>query len=127
VDQFADATRDHQWIHVDRERAARSRFGGTIVHGYLILSLGPWLVRQVLDLSDVTMSINYGLDRARFISPVRVGEALQLRVNVTDVRVVSDEVARLHIRYTFERTSPVEPVCVADVISQLQFAGSDAG
>ena len=73
VDQFADATGDHQWIHVDVERAKDGPFGGTIAHGYLTLSLIPWLSAQVIDLQTSGAKLNYGVNKVRFPNPVRVG------------------------------------------------------
>jgi acyl dehydratase len=81
IDRFADATGDHQWIHVDRERAAQGPFGTTVAHGYLLLSLLPIMVRETISLSDVQMGINYGSDRIRFTAPVPAGA--RVRVHAT--------------------------------------------
>jgi acyl dehydratase len=86
VDGFADATEDHQWIHVDPERAAGGPFGTTIAHGYLTLSLVPHLLDELLTISDQARGTNYGIDRLRFTSPVSVGSRIRLHgrlVNVT--------------------------------------------
>ena len=80
IDGFAETTDDHQWIHVDRERAAGGPFGGTIAHGYLTLSLLPTLTRSLLTVSDATVSVNYGLDRLRLTAPVRAGKRVRARV-----------------------------------------------
>jgi acyl dehydratase len=79
INLFADATDDHQWIHVDQEAAAQGPFGGTIAHGYLSLSLLPGLLSEVLTVENARMGINYGMDRVRFTAPVPVGS--QVRVN----------------------------------------------
>ena len=79
INLFADATDDHQWIHVDQEKAAQGPFGGTIAHGYLSLSLLPGLLSEVLTVENARMGINYGMDRVRFTAPVPVGS--QVRVN----------------------------------------------
>lgn len=84
VDAFADATGDHQWIHVDRERAERGPFGGTIAHGYLTLSMLPVLMQQLLTVTDSAMGINYGLDRLRLTSPVPVGSKIRARGKLLD-------------------------------------------
>jgi acyl dehydratase len=78
VNQFADATGDHQWIHVDEQRAAEGPFGGTIAHGYLTLSFVGALMQRVFVIEDAGMGVNYGLDRVRFTSPVKVGARVRL-------------------------------------------------
>ncbi len=85
VDRFADATGDHQWIHVDPERAAAGPFGGTIAHGYLTLSLIPVLVGSLLRVGGVSMGVNYGSNRVRFTSPVRVGSELRAGATLASV------------------------------------------
>src|SRR5688572_6157270 len=85
VDAFADATGDHQWIHVDVERAKAGPFGGTIAHGYLTLSLVPWLGSQVFALETPGAKLNYGVNKVRFPSPVRVGSRVRARVSVAEV------------------------------------------
>jgi acyl dehydratase len=81
IDRFAEATGDHQWIHVDRERAARGPFGTTVAHGYLLLSLLPLMVRETISVSDAQMGINYGSERIRFTAPVLSGA--RVRVHAT--------------------------------------------
>lgn len=85
VDRFADATDDHQWIHVDPERAADSPFGGPIAHGHLTLSLVIPLFSQILVIEGVSVSINYGMNKVRFISPVPVGSRIRLAATVLEV------------------------------------------
>ena len=82
VDQFADATGDHQWIHVDPEMAKQGPFGTTVAHGYLSLSLLPMLMSQVMAVSDARMGLNYGTDRVRFTNPVPVGSRVRLRARL---------------------------------------------
>jgi acyl dehydratase len=84
VDRFADATGDHQWIHVDRERAADGPFGGTIAHGYLTLSMLPALMARLLEITDSAMGVNYGLDRLRLTAPVPVGGKIRARGRLLD-------------------------------------------
>jgi acyl dehydratase len=84
VDLFAEATGDHQWIHVDRERAAQGPFGGTIAHGYLTLSMLPALMAQLLEITDSAMGVNYGLDRLRMTAPVPVGSKIRVRGRLLD-------------------------------------------
>jgi acyl dehydratase len=82
IDLFADATGDHQWIHVDRERAASGPFSGTIAHGYLSLALIPGLLDQVLEVPDAKMGINYGIEKIRFTSPVPSGSQVRLKARM---------------------------------------------
>ena len=82
VNRFADATLDRQWIHVDPEAAAKGPFGGTVAHGYLTLALLPYLVAQVLSISDARMGINYGTEKIRFTAPVPVGSAVRLKARL---------------------------------------------
>ena len=113
VSMFADATGDHQWIHLDQERAAAGPFGGTIAHGFLTLSLGPMLVSEVLKVAGAGMSINYGLNRVRFPAPLPVGS--RVRADVTCGAV--DEVPgglQVVLAVTFEAEGGGKPVCVAE-------------
>jgi acyl dehydratase len=82
IDQFAEATHDHQWIHVDPEMAAQGPFGTTVAHGYLSLSMLPYFVSQVLNVSDVRMGINYGTEKIRFTAPVPVGSQVRLKATL---------------------------------------------
>jgi acyl dehydratase len=121
VSAFAEATLDRQWIHLDRERAANGPYGTTVAHGFLVLSLGPHLVREVLDLSALQAGINYGVNRVRFPSPTPVGARLRLRVVIREVTALTNG-ARVTMEYSFEREGSDRPVCVAEVISQMMFA-----
>ena len=115
VDAFADVTHDHQWIHVDEERASRGPFGTTIAHGYLTLSLVPFLLGQLLEVTDVSMALNYGLEKVRFPAPVPVGASLQAHAEVVGVqaRIRSTQ---LTVRVTVRADTGDRPVCVADVV-----------
>jgi acyl dehydratase len=114
VNQFAEATGDHQWIHVDVERAKReSPFGGPIAHGYLTLSLGPVLVPQVVRVEGIKMAVNYGCDKVRFPSPVPVGGKVRVGVELIDVSDVQGGV-QVKERFTFEIEGADKPACVAE-------------
>ena len=117
IDQFAQATGDHQWIHVDRERAARGPFGTTIAHGYLTLSLIPHLAEQALCFDDVRMSINYGLNRVRFPAPVRVGSRLRGRFKLLAYEPLEGGV-QLTVEATVEMEGSNKPACVAESVSR---------
>lgn len=121
VDAFADVTHDHQWIHVDEERADRGPFGTTIAHGYLTLSLVPFLLGQLLEVTGVSMAVNYGLDRVRFPAPVPVGGSLQAFAEIVAVEV-RDKARQVRIRVTVECDRVDRPVCVADVV--ILFVGA---
>jgi len=118
VDQFAEATGDHQWIHVDPERAAKGPFKGTIAHGYLTLSLIPRLGWQIYRVDGITMGLNYGTNKVRFPAPVPVGARVRagaLLAEVTDVPGGKQAV----MRYTVEIEDVAKPACVADVVVRL--------
>lgn len=115
VDRFADATGDHQWIHVDVERARNSAFGGTVVHGYLTLALVPTFTRQLFVVEGVTMSLNYGVDKVRFPAAVPVGSRLRAGVEVVDV-VESAPGVRASYRVTIELEGSDKPACVANTL-----------
>ncbi len=115
VGLFADATGDHQWIHLDQERAAAGPFGGTIAHGFLTLSLAPMLVHEVFEVADAGVTINYGLNRVRFPAPLPVGS----RVRADVVCAAVDEVPgglQATLAVTFEREGGGKPVCVAELL-----------
>ena len=114
VNGFADATGDHQWIHVDVDRAnAESPFGGPIAHGYLTLSLGPVLVPQVVRVDGVKMAVNYGCEKVRFPSPVPVGANLRVGVELLDVSDIAGG-AQVVMRFTFECEGAPKPSCVSE-------------
>jgi acyl dehydratase len=115
VNLFADATDDHQWIHVDPERSASGPFGGTIAHGYLTLSLAAPLMSELIEVQGVSMGINYGLDRVRFPAPVPVGSRIRAGGEIAEVTDVPGGVqAKLVI--TFEVEGGEKPACVAEVL-----------
>jgi len=118
VNQFAEATGDFQWIHVDVEKAKQGPFGGPIAHGYLTLSLGPMLGDQVWSVAGVAMGVNYGIDKLRFPAPVPVGAKLRLGAKVLDVSDI-DGGAQLKMQYTFEVDGAEKPSCVAEVLFRL--------
>jgi acyl dehydratase len=115
VNAFADATDDHQWIHVDVERAKEGPFGGTIAHGYLTLSMVPVMQQELLDVHGAALTVNYGLDRLRFPAPVPVGSRIRARAVVSEVTDVSGGV-QLKLTMTFEVESNEKPACVAEVL-----------
>jgi acyl dehydratase len=116
VDLFADATGDHQWIHVDVERAkAESPFGGPIAHGYLTLSLLIPLWSQVLTVPDATMVVGYGLDKVRFPAPVPVGAKLRLTATLKDVEEVPGGL-QVTVTAVIEREGGDKPVCIAEPV-----------
>ena len=118
IDTFAEATSDHQWIHVDPERAAAGPFGGTIAHGYLSLSIISVLLFGLVTLEGSPMVINYGLDRVRFPHPVPVGSRVRAHAEITAVTPTPQGV-RLHQRVTIEIEGVEKPAAVADTISLL--------
>ncbi|MCP2164225.1 MaoC family dehydratase [Goodfellowiella coeruleoviolacea] len=120
VNTFADATGDHQWIHVDVERAKAGPFKQTIAHGYLTLSLLPVLVSEVYQVSGVRMGVNYGLNKVRFPAPVPVGTRVRASVTLQDVHEVEGGVQVVG-RVTIEAEGVAKPVCVAEAVSRLYF------
>ena len=119
VNKFADATDDHQWIHVDPERAAaESPFGGPIAHGFLTLSLYIPMFSQVLKVTDVKMGVNYGLNKVRFPAPVPVGSKIRLTATLLDVEEVKGGL-QLTASGVIEREGSDKPVCVLESLSRL--------
>jgi acyl dehydratase len=115
IDQFADATDDHQWIHVDAERAKDGPFGGTIAHGYLTLSLAPGLLQSVIRVDGMRHGVNYGCNKVRFPSPVPVGSDLRLHAQVAAIEEVGGGV-QLTLDLTIEVRDAPKPACVAQVV-----------
>jgi len=118
INQFADATGDHQWIHVDPDRAASGPFGATIAHGFLTLSMLPLFIQDALRFDDVRMSVNYGLNRVRFTSPVPVGSELRARFRLVGIEDVAGQGMQVTMEATIERKGSDKPVCVAETISR---------
>ncbi|GAA4055544.1 MaoC family dehydratase [Actinomadura miaoliensis] len=116
VNTFADATDDHQWIHVDAEKAKDGPFGGTIAHGYLTLSLVIPLFNALLDIQGTAMSINYGLEKVRFPSPVRVGSRVRLGAKVASVEDVAGNGVQMLCDFTVEIDGSDKPACVARTV-----------
>ena len=112
---FADATDDHQWIHVDPEAAKAGPFGGPIAHGYLTLSLAPVLLQKVLEIPGMTYGINYGANKVRFPSPVPVGSELRMGVTVASAEEVGGGV-QVVFDLVFEMKDAPKPACVAQVV-----------
>ena len=118
VNQFADATGDHQWIHVDMERAKEGPFGGTIAHGYLTLSLVPWLGSQVFTLRTPGAKLNYGVNKVRFPTPLLVGKRVRLHVKIAEV-VDIPAGKQLVVSHTVEIEGETKPACVAETVVLL--------
>lgn len=122
VNAFADATDDHQWIHVDTDRAASSPFGGTIAHGFLTLSLMIMMGKDVEEGAQIklpaVMGVNYGLNRVRFVSPVVVGTSIRLRTTLADVTDISPDVYQLTYAQTVEIEGSEKPAMVAEWVTR---------
>ena len=118
VDQFAEATGDHQWIHVDVEKAKDGPFGGTIAHGYLTLSLIPWLSSQVIDLQTSGAKLNYGVNKVRFPNPLLVGSRVRLVATVGSITEIPAG-RQLTLKYVVEIEDQDKPACVAETVVLL--------
>jgi acyl dehydratase len=118
IQQFADATGDRQWIHLDPDRAAAGPFGGTVAHGLLILSLVPALACQVYRVAGVRLAVNYGLDRVRFPAPVRAGSSVRAGVRVLSVTDCPGGV-QVVTRVSVEVAGGSKPCCVADTVARF--------
>ena len=122
IDTFADVTGDHQWIHVDPERARETPFGGTIAHGYYTLSLIPRFTEQILRFEGFAFALNYGLDRVRFPSHMPVGAKVRASFKMADVSDIPGG-AQIKIEVTLEREGGDKPVCVAETLARVYAAG----
>jgi acyl dehydratase len=120
VNVFADATDDHQWIHVDPERAASGPFGGTIAHGLLTLSLLPHFTQQLYAVGNIAMAINYGYNKVRFLTPVRVGSKIRARAEIAKVDQL-DGAVQATVTVTVEIDGSAKPAAVAESI--VRFIG----
>ena len=118
VDTFAEATDDFQWIHVDQERAQAGPFGGTIAHGYLTLSLIPWLGSKVFRVETEGAKLNYGLNKVRFPNPVRVGARVRITVTVGEVAEIPAG-RQLTMKFVIEIENEAKPACVAETVVLL--------
>ncbi|GAA1752024.1 MaoC family dehydratase [Aeromicrobium alkaliterrae] len=123
IDLFADATGDRQWIHVDPERATDGPFGATVAHGYLTLSLLPFLGAQVFAFAGNVARVNYGLNTVRFITPVRVGSKVRNTVDLLSVEKI-EKGQRATLRHTVEIRGEERPACVAETVSLLMEGGA---
>ncbi len=117
IDEFARATGDHQWIHVDPVRAAAGPFGATIAHGFLTLSLLPVMAESAIEFADVRMGVNYGLNKVRFPAPVPVGSRLRGHFKLTAFEPLEGG-AQITMEVTMEREGSAKPVCVAESLSR---------
>ena len=118
VGLFADATDDHQWIHVDQERAAQGPFGGTIAHGYMTVSLIPALSRTIFSIETDGPRLNYGLNKVRFPNPVKVGSRVRAQATIAELTDVPAG-KQLVVRYTIEIEGETKPACVAETVVLL--------
>ena len=115
VQLFADATHDHQWIHLDEQRAAAGPFGGTIAHGYLTLALTPSVLEEVVELEGSAATVNYGIDRLRFPAPVPVGARVRAAVELAGAEPIAGGVQCVW-KLTFEVEGGAKPACVAEIV-----------
>jgi len=118
IDLFAEATGDHQWIHVDAKKAASGPYGKTIAHGYLTLSLVPILVQQIYKVTGLSMQVNYGVDKLRFPAPVPVDSRIRAGAELIKVER-NDKGGRAIVRVTVEVEGADRPVCVVDTIAAM--------
>ena len=123
IDLFADATGDRQWIHVDPERAAEGPFGATIAHGYLTLSLLPFLGAQVYAFAGDLARVNYGLNKVRFMTPVVVDARVRNRVTMTEVRDI-DKGQQVTLKHQIEIKGVEKPACIAETVTLLMEQGA---
>lgn len=121
IDRFAEATGDHQWIHVDPVRAAAGPFGACVAHGYLTLSLANLFLPQLVHYARLKMGVNYGCERVRFPSPVRVGARIRGRGEVVAAEALAGDGVQVTVRITVEVEGQAKPGCVVDTISRLYF------
>jgi acyl dehydratase len=118
IDAFADATGDHQWIHVDPQRAAETPWGSTIAHGLYTLSLGPQFTFALFTIEGFAFGLNYGYNKVRFPAPLPVDSRVRMRATLTNVEDVPGGV-QLTVTQTFEREGEEKPVCVAEAVSRM--------
>lgn len=118
VNQFAEATGDHQWIHIDVERAKQGPFGGPIAHGFLTLSLLPRFFGETLAVTEARMGVNYGLNKVRFPAPVPVGSRLRARLRLLEASPIENQGYQFAWEVTVEREGGSKPVCVAESLAR---------
>ena len=118
INSFADVTGDHQWIHVDEARAAEGPYGATIVHGFFTLALIPKFSSEVFTIEGVSIRVNYGLNKVRFLQPVVVGSRLRGKVEVKDV-IRGEKGTQVILQQTIEIDGQERPACIAEVVTLL--------
>ena len=118
INTFADVTADHQWIHVDEARAAEGPYGATIVHGFFTLSLIPKFSSEVFSIEGVSIRVNYGLNKVRFLQPVVVGSRLRGKIEVKDV-IRGEKGTQVILAHTIEIDGQERPACIAEVVTLL--------
>ncbi|WP_181275157.1 MaoC family dehydratase [Brevibacterium oceani] len=118
INTFADVTDDHQWIHVDEARAAEGPYGATIVHGFFTLALVPKFSSEIFTIEGVSIRVNYGLNKVRFLQPVVVGSRLRGRVEVNEVSR-GDKGTQVVLKHTIEIEGQERPACIAEVVTLL--------
>ena len=116
INQFAEATGDHQWIHVDEEKAKAGPFGAPIAHGFLTLSLLPKFYETAMTIVESRMGVNYGLNKVRFMAPVPVGSRLRARMTLLQCEAIDNDGMQMTWQVTMEREGAAKPVCVAESI-----------
>ncbi len=119
VKQFADATHDHQWIHVDPEKAAAGPFGGPIAHGFLTLSMLPYFFESSFEITGLRMGVNYGLNKVRFTSPVPVGSRLRARMKLLAAVPIDKGGMQFTWHVTVEREGAEKPACIAESMALM--------
>ncbi len=122
IQAFADATDDHQWIHLDEQRAAAGPFGTRIAHGFLTLSLLPVLMGGLYRLEGVTMGVNYGLNKVRFPAPLPSGSSVRASAVIADVTAVTDDILQVVMTVSITADGATKPCCVAESVSRMAFA-----
>ena len=118
VNQFADATGDPQWLHVDVEKAKKGPFGGPIAHGFLTLSLLPKFFESTIEVTESAMGVNYGLNKVRFIAPVPVGSRLRAHMKLLSAEPIDNNGYQMAWEITVEREGAAKPVCIAESLSR---------
>lgn len=119
INQFAQATGDHQWIHVDVERAKSGPFGAPIAHGFLTLSLIPAFFDNAMEIKQVRMGVNYGLNKVRFVAPVPVDSRLRARIKLLKAEAIDNQGLQTTWEVTVEREGATKPVCVAESMARM--------